>query len=490
MLEELESYVYDNYIKRMVVDDNGVKKISKEELEKLKLAPHEKSFIMYIINKQKIKITEEKITKADRSPYVRDNNYGDIQVHDLQKIDEPVMSKIEYSSSNEKVYEDYQELDEYLERRFIPTYVLFKQKKNANGEREEFLSIRLHHIMALKLSEDELEHVMNYLKEKNIRVGGKGATLDQEFDNYDYVTTYKESALPQSVSPNLTLEKIKIYRQNGDQKIREEIITENMRLVPYVAYRFAMSTKIDQHELESYGYEGLILALEKFDINFKCAFSTYAVAWIRGCILKGIQEIMQGKRDRFYYDYINAKIAVEKENGLTLSEEPELIEDVIDLLVATGKIKDNDKDREYAKKKIASLAIGNISLNDEELIEELEFNGQLADTHDYAKEVLNKISRQELEQVLNTLTAREEFVIRERFGLDDGVPKSTDQVGQMYGVTRERIRQIEAKALRKLRHSFRSKNLKVFANPSNVKDHGEVPSFDEDFEIQNHRRAL
>ena len=84
MLEELELYVYDKYIKRMVVDDNGVKKISKEELEKLKLAPNEKNFIMYIINKQKIKITEEKITKADRSPYVRDNNYGDIQVHDLQ----------------------------------------------------------------------------------------------------------------------------------------------------------------------------------------------------------------------------------------------------------------------------------------------------------------------------------------------------------------------------------------------------------------------
>ena len=202
---------------------------------------------------------------------------------------------------------------------------------------------------------------------------------------------------------------------------------------------------------------------------------------------------MQGKKDRFYYDYINAKIAVEKENGLTLSEEPELIEDVIDLLVATGKIKDNYKAREYAKKKITSLAIGNISLNDEELIEELEFNGQLADTRDYEEEVLDKISRQEIKEELSPLTVREEGVLRARFGLDDGVPKSYDEVGKMFSVTPERIRQIEAKALRKLRHplrSIRSKNLKVFANSSNVKDHGEVPSFDEDFETQNHRRAL
>lgn len=211
-------------------------------------------------------------------------------------MDEPVMSKIEHTPTNEKAFEDYNELDEYLETRFIPTYVLLKQRKNANGEIEHFPSIRLQHIMALKLSEAELEHVMNYLKEKNIRVGGKGATLDKEFENYDYVITYKESALPLSVPSNVTLQKIRLYKQNGDQKLREEIITDNMRLVPYVAYRYAISTNINQHELESYGYEGLILALENFDINNGSTFSVYAVAYIRGHVLMAFKKLCKEKK--------------------------------------------------------------------------------------------------------------------------------------------------------------------------------------------------
>ena len=462
MLEEVELYVYDKYIKGMVFEENGKKKISKEVLDKLKLSPHEKNFIMYIINKQKIKITEEKITRADRSPYVRDNNYGDIQANELQKRDEPVMSEVEYSEAGDKVFEDYKELDEYLETRFIPNYVLLKRRKNSDGELIRFPSIRLHHIMALKLSEAELEHVMNYLNERNIRIGGRGATLDKEFENYDYVTTYKESALPLSVPANVTFKKIELYKQNNDQRLREEIITDNMRLVPYVAYRYAMSTGINQHELESYGYEGLILALENFDVSYGCAFSTYAVAYIRGHVLTGIQEILQGKRDDFYYDYTNAKIAVEKECGVTLLEAPELIEDVIDLLVETGKIKGNDDAREYARMRITSLAIGNASLDDEEMVEELITSGHLVDTHDYAEEVLNTMSREPLEKMLDTLTVREAEVLRLRFGFYDGRTKTLDEVAEIFGVTRERIRQIENRAIRKLRHPSRSKWLRDF----------------------------
>ena len=166
MLEEVELYVYEKYIKKLVIEEDGKKRIPVEEFEQLKLSAHEKNFIMYILNKQKIKVKGDKITREDRSPFVRDNNYGDIQTNELQKMDEPVMSQIEYSPANEKVYEEYQELDEYLETRFIPTYVVLKQKKNTAGEIEYFPSIRLQHIMALKLSEAELEHVMNYLNEK------------------------------------------------------------------------------------------------------------------------------------------------------------------------------------------------------------------------------------------------------------------------------------------------------------------------------------
>lgn len=472
MLEEVDAYLYDKYIKGLVIEENGVKKISKEELDKLQLSPNERNLIIYIINKKKIELIEEKITKEDRSPYVRDNNYGEIQTFELQKNDEPNMSKIEYSKANEKIYEDYNELDEYLETRFIPAYVLLKQRKNSKGEIERFPSIRLHHIMALRLSEAELEHVMNYLKEKNIRVGGKGATLDGEFDNYDYVTTYKDSALPLNTTSSDTLQKIKLYKQNHDQKLRNEIITDNMRLVPYVAYRYTISTGIDHHELESYGYEGLMLALEKFDVNYGCSFSTYAIAHIRGQILRGIQEILNGKSYQFYYDYVNAIAAVEKENGVTLSEEPELVEDVIELLVATGKVKDTDDSIEYARRKIISMAIGASSLDDEEVVEELIADGQLVDDHDYVEDVLNTMTRDAIDKVLSTLKPREAEVLRLRFGLYDGKVRTQAETGKILGVSGTRIYAIESKAIRKLQHQYRAKFLKDFVDDPEIKKHG------------------
>ena len=473
MLEEIELHVYEKFIKKIVVEIDGVEKISREDLDKLELTPHEKNFIMYIINKRKIKIIDKKITQADRSPFVRDNNYGDIKGNDLQGLDEQVMSKIEYSPANDKVFEDYKELDEYLEKRFIPAYVLLKKRKNSEGELERFPSIRLHHIMALKLSEAELEHVMNYLKEKNIRVGGKGATLDGEFENYDYVTTYKESALPLSVSSSVTLQKISLYKQNKDLKLMEEIITDNMRLVPYVAHRYAIATSINQHELESYGYEGLILALEKYDISIGCAFSTYAVACIRGHILNGIQEIILGKKDNFYYNYVNAKIAVEKENGITLKEAPELIEDVIDLLIATGKIKDNFDDKENARRKITSLAIGGPSLDDEEMVEELIGSGQLVDNHDYAEGVLQSTSKEKIQEILNTLNEQEAKVIKLRFGFYDGQLYTQKQVAKILGVSPARISDIERKTIRKLRHPFRTKHLIDYYSDPETEKYGD-----------------
>lgn len=417
-------------------------------------------------------LESEKITRADRSPYVRDNNYGDIQANEMQKLDEPVMAKIDYSETNEKIYEDYKDLDEYLETRFIPTYVLLKQRKNEYGEIEYFPSIRLHHIMALRLSEVELEHVMNYLKEKNIRVGGTDVTLDSEFDNYDYVTTYKKSALPLSVPADVTLQKIRLYKQNNDRKLREEIINDNMRLVPYVACRYATATKINQHELESYGYEGLILALKNFDVSHGYVFSTYAVASIRGYILRGITELLNGKRDNFYYDYVNAKTAVEKANGVTLAEAPELVADVIDLLVATGKIKGYEDAKEYARMRITSMAIGNASLNDEETVEELLTSGHLVETHDYAEEVLNTMSRETLEKALDTLTDREAEILRLRCGFYDGIPKTQEEVGKVFNVGKSRIGFIEREALRKLRHPSRSNALEAFYNDSETEKYG------------------
>lgn len=461
-MEELELYVYDKYIKNIMVEENGIKKIARSKLDELNLTPHERGFITHVINKHNIEIVEEKITKKDRSGYIRDNSYGDIKTHDLGNLDETVKSKIEYSPSGEKIYEDYTELDEYLETRFIPTYVLLKQRKNENGEVEKYPSIRLQHIMALKLSEAELEHVMNYLSERNIRVGGRASTLDSEFDNYDYVTTYKESALPLTVPSSVTQEKIRLYKQNQDQNIKNEIITDNMRLVPYVAYRYAISTGINQHELESYGYEGLILALEKYEDDFGCLFSTYAISYIRGYVLKGIREITCGKNDYFYWDYVNAKFAVEKERGLTLKEAPELIDDVVDLLIATGKVVDNADAKKRTRNKIIAWSLDSLSLSDEEAFLEEGSIDMLVDPTDYSEIAINSVLRQDLEKAIDTLPERMAEVIRLGFGFNDGRCYSLEEIGKIRNASAGIIRQIDAKALRKLRHPKNSRYLKDY----------------------------
>lgn len=108
------------------------------------------------------------------------------------------------------------------------------------------------------------------------------------------------------------------------------------------------------------------------------------------------------------------------------------------------------------------MAIGNASLNDEEVVEELITDGQLVDTHDYATEVLNTMSKEVLEKMLDTLTVREAEVLRLRFGFYDGMPKTLEEVGKVFGLTRNRIRQIENKAIRKLRHPSRAKFLKDY----------------------------
>ena len=316
--------------------------------------------------------------------------------------------------------------------------------------------------MALKLSEDELEHVMEYLNQHNIRVGGKGATLDGEFENYDYVTTYKESKLPLNLPPEETLKKISLYKQNISESLRTEIIEDNMRLVPYIAYRYSMVTGIDQHELESYGYEGLILALDKFDLNYNCPFHVYAIAYIRALILRGIQEISVNKRSKFYSDYINAKLAIENENNTTIAEKPELIDDIIDLLVATDKIGSGEKYRQYAKSRIISMEFDNESLED--TLEELYDSDYLVNPHDYEEEVLNSVSNEEVRKLLKILPPREGEIIRLRYGFYDGISKTVEEISEKYGIPVDIIKSLEAKALRKLRQPKYAKKLIDYLN--------------------------
>lgn len=458
MLNEKELQIFDKYLKGIIYEENGNKKVFKKNLDKLKIFHSDKNLILNIMKKLKIRIVDKKVIKLKKESSVKNNNYGMVEANGLQEFDKAVIAKIDYSAAGEKIYEDYTALDDYLENKFIPNYVLMKRRKNAKGEREYVLSIALNHIVDLMLSEAEFQYVMNYLKDKNIYVGGKDISVEGEFENYDYINTHKSFSLPK-VSSTETLKKIQLYQDTYDSILREEIIKDNMHLVNFVANKYAAYTGIDLYELESYGYEGLMVALEKFDLSYNCTFSTYAIAYIRGYIMKGIPEILNCKNSEFYRNYLNAKKAVEYGFGEKISENLELVDNVVDLLVNMRKIRSSEESIAYAKRRILSLVMGNASIDDEEFMEEMLASDQLLDPHDYAAEALNLVNRKVFNELLGILEPKEEKVIRLRFGFDDGVSRNLSEIARMLGISRSYSWILYNNAMKKIKQPWRISRL-------------------------------
>ena len=461
MIEKMESKVFDEFAKKLIYEEDGIKKISQFDIEKLNLTTQEENFLRYVIKKYNVKIVDDKITKENRSSFVRDNNYGDIKGNGLHQIDTPALSNTEYSDLDELIYEDYSKLDEFIEKDFLEKNLQMKSIRNNDGEKEKIKSIRLCDLLELKLSEEEQEHVFYLLDKLDISVAGMGATYDGEFDNYKYVATYK-SNLPEALTTEETMEKFKQFNETHDPKIRKEIIEGNMRLVIFVIVKLFYSSGVDLHDLEQYGYEGLIKAVDKFNPNMKYSFSTYAVSYIKGYILSGINELKNEKKRSDYYTYLNAKKAIEEYNGTTLEETPVIIDDMIDLLISNGKIKNDKKSIEVAKRKIWGYGLGNVSYENEEDLEGILGESILTDLDYYEEIALSDVLKSAILEALDTLLPMEKEFLINRFGLDGKKPKTLDELSEMYGISREKVRGIEARALRKLRHPSRSKKLRGF----------------------------
>ena len=340
------------------------------------------------------------------------------------------------------------------------------------GKKQSSLSYKdiMDRLAPYDVSPEQLDEFLEQLAESGIAVEEEE---DQDFDSADHdnlavheligstdaatsdsVRMYlKEIGRVELLSAEEEIELAKRIAQ-GDKEAKRRLAEANLRLVVSIARKYA-GRGLMFLDLIQEGNMGLMKAVEKFDYRKGFKFSTYATWWIRQAISRAIADQARTIRIPVHMvETINKYIRVSRQLHQDLGREPTPEEIAQEMGLTPEKVREIMK---IAQEPI-SLETPVWEENDSSLGDFIEDHEVMAPADAASYEML----KEQISEVLDTLTEREESVLRLRFGLDDGRSRTLEEVGKVFGVTRERIRQIEAKALRKLRHPSRSKQLKDF----------------------------
>ena len=337
----------------------------------------------------------------------------------------------------------------------------------------------------MELDAEQMEKVYEYLEANHIdvlRVSGDGDGIEEldDVDDSDIVLTDEDDVdmekIDLSVPDGISIEDpVRMYLKEigkvpllsadeevelakrmaeGDEDAKKRLAEANLRLVVSIAKRYVGRGMLFLDLIQE-GNLGLIKAVEKFDYHKGFKFSTYATWWIRQAITRAIADQARTIRIPVHMvETINKLIRVSRQLLQELGREPTPEESAAELDMPVERVRE-----------ILKISQEPVSLETPIGEEEDSHLGDFIQDDNVpvpAEAAAQTLLKEQLDEVLDTLTEREQKVLRLRFGMDDGRARTLEEVGKEFDVTRERIRQIEAKALRKLRHPSRSRKLRDY----------------------------